>query len=169
MATRKGFRLWVLVVLSFGASSVLAESAAYFSAAGNVSIHNMDKTEEDKQISSGDGLSLALGVEMLPILSFEVEASAWYPRENEEYDFTFVGMSIGSNAVLHFPKVGPYAKFGRHCWGVSVTETPDSWDGSGCSNSMAGGILFDGYFFEVSRKRYKKVDSWFFSAGVRFQ
>lgn len=157
----------------------------YFSTSAKLGLHDRDAEHNSRSKSVGEGLSFALGTRMLPILSVEVALNMWFPDEEDEEDqyssngghtffssYEFAGISIGTNALLHFPNEGPYAKFGRHCWSANVYETLDVWNGTGCSNTIGGGILFGkknrGYFFEANRIRYKQVDSWFLTAGVRF-
>lgn len=157
----------------------------YLSGSMKLGLHNRNGEYYSGSRSVGEGLSFALGARVLPVLSVEVALNMWFP-DNEDDDskyssnggytfltrYEFAGISVGTNVLLHFPNSGPYAKFGRHCWSASVYETLDVWDGSGCSNSIGGGILFGkkgrGYFFEANRIRYKQIDSWFLTAGVRF-
>jgi len=159
----------------------------YLSSSVKLGLHNRNGEYDSSPRSAGRGLSFALGTTVLPILSVEVAVNMWFPGDEEDEEdnrylsnggytfitgYEFAGISIGTNALLHFPGEGPYAKFGRHCWSASVYETLDVWDGSGCSNTVGGGILFGqngrGYFFEANRIRYKRVDSWFLTAGLRF-
>ncbi|MGR6870968.1 hypothetical protein ACU6U9_01375 [Pseudomonas sp. HK3] len=135
--------------------------------------HSVSTTNEGDKFSSGNSISLGMGLQLLPILSLEAEASAWYPRGGEEHDFIFSGVSLGSNVVLHFPDVGPYAKFGVHCWVGNAMDTLDDWDtSSGCSDATGGGVLLKNnsyyYFFEINRTHYKQIDSWLLTAGVKF-
>lgn len=157
----------------------------YLSSSVKLGLHSRNGKYDSNSRSAGEGVSFALGATMLPILSVEVALNMWFPSDEEEDDryssnggyifltgYEFAGISIGTNVLLHFPNDGPYAKFGRHCWSASVYETLDVWDGSGCSNTVGGGILFGqkgrGYFLEANRIRYKRVDSWFLTAGLRF-
>ncbi|MFY0641649.1 MAG: hypothetical protein JXR16_11425 [Bermanella sp.] len=156
----------------------------YFASSAKLGLHNRDAEYNSRSNSVGEGLSFAIGASVLPILSVEVALNMWFPDEEDEEDeylsngghtflntYEFSGISIGSNILLHFPNSGPYAKFGRHCWSANVYETLDVWNGTGCSNTIGGGILFGknsrGYFIETNRIRYKQVDSWFLTVGFR--
>ena len=162
----------VLSATGFSSWAQEADLPVYKTMAIKLGFYRMGQGEEGWHVSSGEAVSAGVGIELLPILAVEVNASAWYPRENEEYDFNFAGLSIGTNALLQLPGGGPYAKFGRHCWSVNAFHAVNIWNGSGCSNTIGGGLLFNNngsiYFVEGSRIRFKRVDSWFLSAGVRF-
>lgn len=173
----KGISLRVLMALALsviGAPNWAqdVDSSIYKTMAIKLGFYRMDQGEEGWHVSSGEAVSAGIGLEVLPILAVEVNASAWYPRGNDEYDFNFAGLSIGTNALLQLPSGGPYAKFGRHCWSANAFHAVNIWDGSGCSNTIGGGLLFNDngsiYFVEGSRIRFKRVDSWFLAAGVRF-
>lgn len=168
--------LWCgLLLLSlnvFWSEAHASTPSMYKTVSIKMGFYRMDQGDEGWHVSSGEALSAGLGIEVLPILALEVNTSAWYPAENEEYDFKFAGLSIGSNLVLQLPGEGPYAKFGRHCWSANAFQAVNIWSGSGCSNTVGGGWLFNEtgtvFFIESNRIRYKEVDSWFLTAGVRF-
>lgn len=159
-----------------------ANSPWYVTSAVQLGLHSIDRPSGELDLSSiGQGFYFALGRPVMPILSLETALDFWFTDEEDEnpvdhallHDFHFSGISLGVNAIFHLPGVqGPYAKIGRHCWGASVYDTLDIWDGSGCSNLFGGGAYFGpsghGYFMELSRIRYERVDSWFMTAGLRF-
>lgn len=171
----QSLRMWMVLALLVGTSSSWAQPSgvgAYKTLSLKTGLYRMEQGDEGWHVSAGEAASAGVGFSVLPILSLEMVGNVWYPREQEHYDFEFAGISLGSNVLLHFPNEGPYVKFGRHCWRANVFNAINLWDGSGCSNMLGGGILFgrwdSGYFFEASRIRYRDVDSWFFTGGVRF-
>ena len=175
IAVTQTLRTWMVLALLMGISSAWAQPSGvgvYKTLSLKAGLYRMDQGDEGWHVSSGEAASAGVGFSVLPILSLEVVGNVWYPREQDVHDFEFAGISLGSNALLHFPNEGPYVKFGRHCWSANVFNAINLWDCSGCSNTLGGGILFgrwdSGYFFEASRIRYREVDSWFFTGGVRF-
>lgn len=168
--------LWCgLLLLSlnvFWSEAHASTPSMYKTVSIKMGFYRMDQGDEGWQVSSGEAISAGVGIEVLPILALEINGNAWYPRENEQYDFHFAGMSIGTNVLLQLPGEGPYAKFGRHCWSANVFDVVDIYNGSGCSNTLGGGLLLKNnqhtFFLEANRIRFKRVDSWFLSAGVRF-
>lgn len=158
------------------------DSPWYMVSAIQLGLHSLESDNEEVNLTSvGEGVYLAVGREVLPIMSFEVALDFWFNDEEEEdpvdhallHDFHFAGISLGTNAIFHFPGgQGPYAKVGRHCWTASAYDAWDIWDGQGCSNLFGGGVVFGsqgkGFILEASRIRYKRVHSWFLTAGMKF-
>ncbi|NVK39176.1 MAG: hypothetical protein HWE18_14710 [Gammaproteobacteria bacterium] len=153
----------------------------YTVSAIQLGLHSLDTDNEEVDLTSvGEGVYFAIGRPVLPIMSLEVGVDFWFNDEEDEdpvdhavlHDFHFAGISVGTNAIFHFPGgEGPYAKVGRHCWSASAYDAWNVWNGNGCSNLFGGGLFFGegkGFFLEATRTRYKRVHSWFLSAGIKF-
>lgn len=143
-----------------------------------VAFHELNIDEETSIRTVGEYINLSFGQRFKHSLSASVSFRAWGTDE-DEFEHDVFGVSLGVEGQVFVPSFnhGPYAKFGRHCWGISLIHTVDLWDGSGCSNIVGAGLLLktdpgdkdgSGMFFEVVLTRFKQLHSWMFAAGRRF-
>ena len=151
-----------------------------------MALHELHIDEESSIKSAGQYLNLSFGQRFKHSLSGAVSLRAWGAKDygeedDDEYELKshVFGVSLGVEGQVFMPTFnhGPYAKFGRHCWGVSLINALDIWDGSGCSNIIGAGILLmpevgdkdgSGTFYEVVLTRFKQLHSWMFVVGRRF-
>ncbi len=171
--------LWLLSCTANGQSKPIVETSL------GVGIYNIKlQSDPDLSISSvGEYAGLSFGYSLGHTLNVMSTVRIWSAEDEQEvdhallHDFHFAGLSLGIDAQMYLPSLsnGPYGKVGRHCWVASVYEAFNIWDGSGCSNILAGGIswksdneLAGDNFFELMLTRFKYVRSWMFIVGHRF-
>lgn len=155
------------------------QSNVYLSMGAKIGLNHLDIETRDRidLVGQSQGLQLALGKEILPILSVEISANIWLSNlkgdedANEHeliHDFHFSGASLGVNTLVYFSRnIGPYGKLGFHCWGGSGFSRFELWGDVGCSELVGAGFSSGGKFYEVSHIRFHEVNSWFFTVGSR--
>lgn len=175
--------VWIACLLS---QSVFGQSPQFVETSFGFAAHSIEARDGGSLTSTGEYLNLSAGLQLKHTLSMSSSLRIWSTEEDTQEDsiehtlfhnFHFAGISLGVEGQMFLPtlKQGPYAKVGRHCWAVGVSQFFNIWDGSGCSNIVGGGWMLNAQdeakvrpFFEVMLTRFKYVNSWMLIAGARF-
>lgn len=181
-------RITLLSVLLSVLLSISVTASPYMETSVGLAFYNIEIDENSSVSSLGEYAGFSIGQSFKHSLSASVSMRLWNTSDEEDseadvnhallHDFHFAGISLGAEAQIFLPlqRNGPYAKFGRHCWGASAEDALNIWSGSGCSNIAGGGILIEGassdgasgLFAEVLLTRFKIVHSWMLVLGARF-
>lgn len=131
-----------------------AEAVTYVDLALGLSIHVLDETDEG---AASEVLKTAIGVQWFPFLSTQVGVWSWSGREGdsnkdstEDEMASFNGLSASWEIALQLPledkgtdfSLGPYYRFGRHCWSAVITGLVQPWSKEGCSQLQTLGFVF---------------------------
>jgi|GEM_PF-2975200 len=175
------FCLWLLTCIPVNASPFMDTSVG-------LAFYNIEVDENSSISSVGEYAGFSIGQRFKHSLAASLSMRLWNTSDEDDgdadvnhallHEFHFAGISLGAEAQIFLPlqSHGPYAKFGRHCWGASAEDVLNVWSGSGCSNIAGGGILMEGansdgasgLFAEVLLTRFKFVHSWMLVFGARF-
>lgn len=137
----------------------VAAPVAYADLALGVGVHVL---EESDQGATSKLIKAGVGVQWLSFLSTQLGVWSWNSEEQEkekertledaERDRTgvFDGLSGSLEVALQWPidststqlSVGPYYRYGRHCWSAVLTGLLQPWSKEGCSELNTLGFSF---------------------------
>lgn len=119
------------------------------------------------------------GIEWIPGVSTGLGLWLWGDKninENAESP-QFDGISAGWDVTLRLPLangVGPWVRYGRHCWSTAVSGVLEPWSDDGCSSMRSAGFNFPlpnqhdvVLFAEYSTTEFNDIDADSIIAGVR--
>ncbi|MBU2037827.1 MULTISPECIES: hypothetical protein [unclassified Thalassolituus] len=119
------------------------------------------------------------GIEWIPGVSTGLGLWLWGDKninENAESP-QFDGISAGWDVTLRLPLangVGPWVRYGRHCWSTAVSGVLEPWSDDGCSTMRSAGFNFPlpnqhdvVLFAEYSTTEFSDIDADSIIAGVR--
>ena len=104
-------------------------------------------------------------------------------QDNQREDaIQFDGVSAGWEVTAQIPlstddiPIGPYVRYGGHCWAATISGLATPWAKSGCSDLTAVGIAFSSdarrrgqaaAYVEFSRTRFDEVTSGSVVVGIK--
>ena len=177
--------LWLLLIFPAGAEMV---TFAEFSL--GVGVQTIEDDGEEKGAVT-QVTKVAGGVQPLPFITASAGLWFWDAREaekeeNEEQDGThpnleFYGVSASWDVTLKVPfdndysslAVGPYYRYGHHCWSAAIDGLVQPWAKKGCSALQSFGVLLPSVneegasvYFEITATEFDEVDSTTLQVGV---
>ena len=181
--------LLALLLFSLLLSLPLASSAnsiTYVDLALGLSIHVLEDSNEG---AASEVVKAAVGVQWLPFLSSQVGIWSWYGEEvdsnkNSVGDdvASFDGLSASWEVALQLPledkysdfSIGPYYRFGRHCWSAVISGLIQPWSKEGCSPLQTLGFVFPTIedkwavvYVELTRTDFDDLTSSSFQLGAK--
>jgi hypothetical protein len=119
------------------------------------------------------------GIEWIPGVSTGLALWLWGDKDINENAETaqFDGISAGWDVTLRLPLangVGPWVRYGRHCWSTAVNGVLEPWSDDGCSSMRSAGFNFPlpnqhdvVLFAEYSTTEFRNIEADSIIAGVR--
>jgi len=119
------------------------------------------------------------GIEWIPGVSTGLALWLWGDKDINENAETaqFDGISAAWDITLRLPLangVGPWVRYGRHCWSTVVSGLLQPWSEDGCSPMRSAGFNFPlpnqrdvVLFAEYSTTEFRDIEADSIIAGVR--
>ncbi|WP_189386738.1 outer membrane beta-barrel protein [Bacterioplanes sanyensis] len=163
-----------------------AETGFYGDIAVGLGVQTIDRSQQEDEDRSAltDVAKAGGGVQITPF--FSVGAALWLYGQGSkagEDVAQFDGVSAGVEATAYLPLnvwlgdangpvVGPYVRYGHHCWAASVVGIAKPWDDDGCSPLVAAGFSFRtarraALYAEYSRTEFDEITSGSIIAGLK--
>lgn len=165
--------------------SIQAQPQTFVEGSVGLGIQTLQDTKDSENNSvASKVLKLGVGMQLLPVVSTNLALYSWgVVQDNQREDtLQFDGISAGWEVTAHLPlsnddlPVGPYLRYGGHCWAATIVGLATPWAKSGCSDLTAVGISFSSdsrrhgqatAYFEFSRTRFDDVTSGSLVFGIK--
>jgi len=182
-------KILVAVVISLLSASVLAETVTYGEFSLGVGVQTVDDDGEERGAVT-QLTKIGAGIQPWSFVSAGFGIWLWQAREAErreneengdEENLEFYGGSASWEVTLKVPfdndhsdlAVGPYYRYGHHCWSAAIDGLVKPWAKKGCSVLQSVGVLLPSLneqgavvYFEVTDTEFDDVDSSTLQIGV---
>lgn len=197
----KPFRCILFLCLCFFISlPSYSEPTPYLYGSLGLGVQSGESPGSDSFSVLSNQVRLGVGKEYFRFLSLQVGIAFWhdpFDDEDEEEDerddrVRFGGIALTWDALVKIPlesgggsvSSGPYLRYGRHCWGASVSGLDEPLSVNGCSQTLAGGLFIPfvqdagalgvandasqtALYVEFSSTQFDDISSGTLSAGIQ--